>query len=401
LCSKCEALPIDVHPPTHPLLKMRSPETVIPTVYRVGGTTLIPSQGSAPVVLPQPPTVIVQQPSTADVSVSAEQHVPERAEASVQLNQPETSDVAVSTAVNTIEIPAELLASSADIPIVESKPELFTAPSSVELLVDYFGSSMKEFEQKTDQVPVSIPAASSPSLISTFLKAQSPARNVQLRAVFISDNNVDDGQVFPAGAEFVKSWRMQNDGEVAWPETTYVVFVAGDRLPAFEGAPNHYLVGKVEPGAFVDIYAGDMKAPETPGMYVSYWRLSDGSNKPFGQSIWCDIVVPTIERSVHESLSSSEVIMPVAAPERSNASAALDAASPDSAPSNTVPSTPTMRSDTSSSEDGESSISLLDEFETASDAGFWDESRSQVIQPPHNGDVEYVVLYDDESTDEE
>ncbi len=41
LCERCEAHPISVHPDNHPLLKMKSPETVIPTVYRVGTTTLI------------------------------------------------------------------------------------------------------------------------------------------------------------------------------------------------------------------------------------------------------------------------------------------------------------------------------------------------------------------------
>ncbi|KAJ3517856.1 hypothetical protein NLJ89_g241 [Agrocybe chaxingu] len=42
LCANCEALPIPVHPDNHPLLKMKAPETVIPTVYRVGQSTLIP-----------------------------------------------------------------------------------------------------------------------------------------------------------------------------------------------------------------------------------------------------------------------------------------------------------------------------------------------------------------------
>ena len=41
LCSNCEALPIPVHPLNHPMLKMRTPDTVIPTVYRVGQTQAI------------------------------------------------------------------------------------------------------------------------------------------------------------------------------------------------------------------------------------------------------------------------------------------------------------------------------------------------------------------------
>jgi len=41
LCEGCEAFPISMHPDTHPLLKMRSPSTIVPTVYRVGQTNLI------------------------------------------------------------------------------------------------------------------------------------------------------------------------------------------------------------------------------------------------------------------------------------------------------------------------------------------------------------------------
>ena len=41
LCENCEALPIAVHPSNHPILKMKTPDTAIPTVYRVGQTNVI------------------------------------------------------------------------------------------------------------------------------------------------------------------------------------------------------------------------------------------------------------------------------------------------------------------------------------------------------------------------
>ena len=52
LCSDCEALPIPVHPLNHPVLKLKTSDTVIPTVYRVGQTQTIDepdSQKSVPV----------------------------------------------------------------------------------------------------------------------------------------------------------------------------------------------------------------------------------------------------------------------------------------------------------------------------------------------------------------
>ena len=41
LCENCEAFPIAVHPGNHPMLKMKTPHTVVPTVYRVGQTRVI------------------------------------------------------------------------------------------------------------------------------------------------------------------------------------------------------------------------------------------------------------------------------------------------------------------------------------------------------------------------
>src|SRR5882762_2502375 len=46
LCAMCEAHPIPVHAPKHPMLKMKTADTVVPTVYRVGRTTLISQQDS-------------------------------------------------------------------------------------------------------------------------------------------------------------------------------------------------------------------------------------------------------------------------------------------------------------------------------------------------------------------
>ena len=53
LCEDCEAFPIAVHPSNHPMLKMKTPDTAIPTVYRVGQTRVIE------------PTTVVNEPQTS------------------------------------------------------------------------------------------------------------------------------------------------------------------------------------------------------------------------------------------------------------------------------------------------------------------------------------------------
>lgn len=80
-----------------------------------------------------------------------------------------------------------------------------------------------------------------------------------LRARFICDINIPDGQVFPPGAEFVKSWRMINEGTTDWPELTELVFVAGDRMAPFESSLKTVRVGSVKAGAEVEVVSGEMK----------------------------------------------------------------------------------------------------------------------------------------------
>ncbi|KAI9056980.1 hypothetical protein FKP32DRAFT_1661460 [Trametes sanguinea] len=224
---------------------------------------------------------------------------------------------------------------------------------------------------------------------------QAPA----LQAEFVSDNNILDGQIFPPGAEFVKSWRMRNNGEVDWPEATEVVFVAGDRMAPGNGSPRKYHVGAVKAGEEIEVIAGEMKAPEVPGKYVSSWRLSDGAGNFFGHSIWVDIIVAEVNESSSESLASSSIIMPGNIPRPpSTQSTTEHVYTRFSTPSATMPSAPPS--------EGGSSISLVDmpssPSSTSSDEAMYEDSRSRVLVSPQvlARDVEYVMLFDSSSEDE-
>ena len=134
--------------------------------------------------------------------------------------------------------------------------------------------------------PITSPPAATPPVQPFWQAIARP--NPPLLAAFVSDNNIPVGQVFPPGAEFVKSWRMRNDGAVDWPETTELVFVAGDRMAPYNGASVKVKIGTVKAGEEVELVSGEMKAPEVPGKYVSSWRLSDGNGNLFGQSVWVE-----------------------------------------------------------------------------------------------------------------
>lgn len=97
-------------------------------------------------------------------------------------------------------------------------------------------------------------------------KTQSPAAEIMvepripLSAAFVEDVTVPDGQVFPPGAEFVKCWKLMNDSGRDWPESTELVFVAGEMLSA-EKDPAALTVGlgKVAAGSEVDAWTGELK----------------------------------------------------------------------------------------------------------------------------------------------
>lgn len=279
-------------------MKLRSPETVIPTVYRVGGTSLI-----------TPP---VSQPQTTGVAVATDPTpIPEKADVAVHAEfKPMTSDASVATVAPVIEEPQAIEGSivlppimapvteepqvterSTELPLLPTPPPFApgTASETVQQFADFWRDEPSGSGEANDEIQKEMiqTTADIPSLFSAFMEKHPLPKETALRATFVSDVNVEDGQMFPAGAEFVKCWRIRNDGESAWPETTRVTFVAGDRMPAFGGAPLSYTVGSVETGKTVDVNAYDMKAPEIPGKYVGYWRLSDGT-KPFGQSVWCE-----------------------------------------------------------------------------------------------------------------
>lgn len=117
-----------------------------------------------------------------------------------------------------------------------------------------------------------------------------PSDHAKLDSCFILDVNVLDGTIMTPLTNFTKIWRMRNNGSLAWPHGTNLLWIGGDQLsktlfydlkiPA-EGCP----VDKE-----IDIEV-DFTAPENPGRYVSYWRMASPSGHQFGQRVWVLIQV--------------------------------------------------------------------------------------------------------------
>lgn len=124
-------------------------------------------------------------------------------------------------------------------------------------------------------------------------------------AAFLQSTSTPDGTVVKAGAEFIKIWRIINDGPIEWSDSTVLSYVYGDRLesPAAVQLPN-----AVAPGAEVEV-AVTMVAPTDAGKYSNYWRLCASEGSFFGPLLWARI---TVEQQAEEPAPAPAPV-PVAA----------------------------------------------------------------------------------------
>jgi len=150
------------------------------------------------------------------------------------------------------------------------------------------------------------------------------SRDSRFLARFVEDVTVPDGTVSPANLNFVKIWRLRNEGNIAWPEGTRLTFVGGDKLSSSESV----VVPSILPGQEVDV-AVDMKSPVNPGRYVSYWRLCQPDGNRFGQRVWVDLlVVSPVEKQPEVTIPQTTTPNPIPVETQPSQSAPVQAQQP-------------------------------------------------------------------------
>lgn len=126
---------------------------------------------------------------------------------------------------------------------------------------------------------------------------------VLARGRFVCDVSVPDGTVLSPGEVFTKTWRFRNDSDAAWPAGSRLLFVGknSDRM----SAPDEVVVeAEVLPGTEIDISV-PLTAPNAPGRYVTYFRLSGADQKKFGQRVWCSVIVREAGSSSEEEAANN------------------------------------------------------------------------------------------------
>jgi hypothetical protein len=144
------------------------------------------------------------------------------------------------------------------------------------------------------QAPTAGPAATATSGI--------PCNRIE----FVEDVTVEDGDSFPPGTEFTKTWRLRNNGSCTWTTDYKVVFLRGDTM---RGSDFH-LPEAVEPGETADISI-DLVAPANSGEYAGFWLMADPDNNRFGTGargdspFWVEIVVEEADEGMGFSFTES------------------------------------------------------------------------------------------------
>jgi hypothetical protein len=107
-------------------------------------------------------------------------------------------------------------------------------------------------------------------------------------AVYVADVTIPDGTILKPGADFKKTWSIQNSGTCAWTEGYVFAFASGDEMDGYDLpiAKNQ----SVAPGQIVEMTI-NMTAHIAEGTYIGYWRMKDPQGNFFGSTLYYKIKV--------------------------------------------------------------------------------------------------------------
>lgn len=122
-----------------------------------------------------------------------------------------------------------------------------------------------------------------------YIPTATPTGPCVVSAQFLGDVTIPDNTLVPAGATFVKTWSMLNNGSCTWGVGYGLVNVEGSPLsaPSPSGIPTTYA------GQTTNLSV-TMVAPVGAGTYRSVWQLRASNGAFFGPRIHTQIVVQSV-----------------------------------------------------------------------------------------------------------
>lgn len=97
------------------------------------------------------------------------------------------------------------------------------------------------------------------------------------KAGFFGDVTIPDNTPFTQGVEFVKTWKVRNEGTCAWGEGYAVAFAYGEQMDAPLTAP----LPAAEPGDVIEVSV-PMVSPRRDGVFTGNYQFQDAQGTRFG-----------------------------------------------------------------------------------------------------------------------
>ena len=114
------------------------------------------------------------------------------------------------------------------------------------------------------------------------------------RADLIGDISAPLNALLPAGANFVKTWSIQNSGSCPWLQQFNLALYSGDPMGSASLYP---IVTPVQPGETVDVSIG-LIAPGFAGVHQSNWFIRSAGGELFGVGVSAEIPLQVLIRTV-------------------------------------------------------------------------------------------------------
>ena len=144
-----------------------------------------------------------------------------------------------------------------------------------------------------------------------------PAPPALPQASFVRDISIPDGELITCGTGFVKTWRLRNDSDFAFPSDVKLVHTGGadmgnEREVSVSPPQTFYHSTPVNSKTihpFEEFEVSvSMVAPNQPGKYASFWRLEVNQER-FGHQVWSVInVVESPQVLMRKAQEESEKI---------------------------------------------------------------------------------------------
>lgn len=121
--------------------------------------------------------------------------------------------------------------------------------------------------------------------IGAYYDFNTPQENLPSMA-FMRDVTIGEGESVPPNTTFLKTWKIQNNGNSAWPIGVFLKYTSGDQL----GPINMVSVKPLGAGEEYDLSV-NMISPGKTGMYQGQWRMCTPTGQYFGDVIWVILCV--------------------------------------------------------------------------------------------------------------